>query len=334
METPRRSIIAAKPAAWARADSGLGRRGFLTGAAAAMVAVRLRGAESTLTPGGSARAGDLPIIDIHVHCTHRGRPDKAILVHQRSTGVKITVLLPAGETGGLAAGVAGNAHAAAFARRHPGQFFCFANENVFRPNAVREIERYLKMGAIGIGELKDKGACDSQDMQRVAEVAREYEVPMLLHFQDGSYNDGYARFHRMLEKFPTMKFIGHAQSFWANIDKNLKAAGGLYPKGGVAPGSLTDRWLADYPNLHGDLSAGSGNNALIRDPEFTRALLTRHQNKLMYGSDCFCPTGSSPQCHAAAKLGFLKQYCASDAIREKILSGNARRLLKLPAPKA
>ena len=94
-------------------------------------------------------------------------------------------------------------------------------------------------------------------------------------------------------------------------------------------GGLTDRWLADYPNLYGDLSAGSGNGALVRDPSFTKEFLTRHQDKLMYGSDCFCGPGRGPQCHAAAKLGFLKQFCASDEIRKKLLYGNAHKLLKI-----
>jgi predicted TIM-barrel fold metal-dependent hydrolase len=277
-----------------------------------------------------AAADDLPIVDIHVHCTHRERPDEQILVHQRATGVKMSVLLPAGETGGLAAGAAGNAHVVAFARQHPDQFAYFANENVFRPNAPKEIEKYLKLGAIGIGELKDKVACDSVDMQRVAEVAREYDVPMLIHFQDGGYNDGYARFHRMLEKFPTVKFIGHATAFWAGIDQKPATKG--YPTGPVTPGGLTDRWLADYPNFYGDLSAMSGNSALSREPGFSKGFLFRHQDKLMYGSDCFCATGSGPQCHAAAKLGFLKDLCATEEIRRKILFGNARRLLKLPRP--
>ncbi|MGH7957409.1 MAG: amidohydrolase family protein [Opitutaceae bacterium] len=329
------TAVTPPPSACACVGPPFSRRGFLIGAAAATLAYRASGAVGQKS-GDDARdaAGGLPIIDIHVHCTHRNRPDEQILVHQQATGVKATVLLPAGETGGLAADAAGNAHVVAFARRFPGRFFYFANENVFRPNATREIERYLKGGAIGIGELKDKGACDSPDMQRIAEVARDYDVPMLIHFQDRAYNDGYGRFHRMLEKYPTVKFIGHAQTFWANIDKNHQAAGGLYPKGPVVPGGLTDRWLADYPNLYGDLAAGSGNNALVRDPEFTRGFLVRHQDKLLYGSDCFCATGAGPQCHAAAKLGFLKELCPAEDIRKKLLSGNARKLLKLPARSA
>lgn len=59
----------------------------------------------------------------------------------------------------------------------------------------------------------------------------------------------------------------------------------------VKKGGLTDRWLAKYPNLWGDLSANSGNNALARDKEFARAFLARHQNKLLFGSDCSCRDG-------------------------------------------
>src|SRR5258706_12045312 len=114
------------------------RRDFIKGAAAAMFALPARGADP-IKSGPDARnaAPDLPTIDVHVHCTHRGRPDEQILVHQQNTGIKITVLLPAGETGGLAAGAAGNAHVVAFAQRYPGRFYYFANENVFRPNAAR-----------------------------------------------------------------------------------------------------------------------------------------------------------------------------------------------------
>ena len=38
--------------------------------------------------------------------------------------------------------------------------------------------------------------------------------------------------------------------------------------------------------MYGDLSAGSGLNALLRDEDHAREFLKRHQNKLMYGSDC------------------------------------------------
>ena len=45
-----------------------------------------------------------------------------------------------------------------------------------------------------------------------------------------------------------------------------------YPDGPVAPGGAIDTLMDKYPNLHGDLSAGSGAGAISRDPEFGRAV--------------------------------------------------------------
>ena len=104
----------------------------------------------------------------------------------------------------------------------------------------------------------------------------------------------------MLEKYPRVNFIGHAQTWWANIDKNYQDQKVLYPKGPVTPGGLTDRYLADYPNMFGDLSAGSGLNALTRDEDFTRDFLARHQDKLLYGSDCSDLDGAGAKCSGCA----------------------------------
>ncbi len=75
------------------------------------------------------------------------------------------------------------------------------------------------------------------------------------------------------------KFIGHADAFWANVSADY-ANDVDYPSGPIVRGGLTDKLLGDYPNLFGDLSANSGNNALSRDAAFTRDFLTRHQDKL------------------------------------------------------
>jgi hypothetical protein len=49
-------------------------------------------------------------------------------------------------------------------------------------------------------------------MQRTYALAREYDVPVLMHWQFKMYNYGFERFHTMLEKFPGVKFLGHAQT--------------------------------------------------------------------------------------------------------------------------
>ena len=85
-------------------------------------------------------------------------------------------------------------------------------------------------------------------------------VPVLMHFQHEAYNLHIERFYTMLEKYPKVNFIGHAQTWWANIDRNRHQAT-MYPKGKVTPGGITDRLFSDYPNVYGDLSAGSGLNS-------------------------------------------------------------------------
>ena len=71
----------------------------------------------------------------------------------------------------------------------------------------------------------------------------------------------------------------------------MPAEAAAYPAGPIVRGGITDRLLSDYPNLYGDLSANSGNNMLSRDDAFTREFLRRHQDKLMFGSDCGCADG-------------------------------------------
>src|SRR5206468_3760818 len=173
--------------------------------------------------------------------------------HQKKMGITTTVLLPAGSRFGLAAGAGGNDTAVAFAHAHPNQYVFFANELPDIPETKAVIEKYLKLGAIGIGEQKFHVECDSKYMQKVADIAKAHKVPVLMHFQHETYNLGFERFHKMLEKYPTVNFIGHAQTWWGNIDKNHDQKV-MYPKGPITPGGITDRLLSDYPNAYGDLS--------------------------------------------------------------------------------
>jgi predicted TIM-barrel fold metal-dependent hydrolase len=297
----------------------------------------------TIAAQGHARAAFAqapePVIDIHQHLNYSGRTDEAFLAHQRRMGVTTTVLLPAGRpekrpsthdgvANGLQAQADGNARCERFAREHRGYRFG-ANEVPDVDDAIAQIERYLKRGAVIIGEQKFGVACDSPEMQRIYECAQANGVPVLMHWQHGMYNHGLDRFHRMLEKYPRVTFIGHAQTWWANIDKGHADQSVLYPKGPVTPGGWTDRYLADYPNMFGDLSAGSGLNALTRDEDFTRDFLTRHQDKLIYGSDCNDPVGEGEKCQGAQTLAAIRRLAASKAIERKLLHDNAKRVLKL-----
>ena len=256
-------------------------------------------------------------------------------------GVSKTVLLPAGrplvsasthegKSNGLEASCLGNAACYRFAQDHPRHYAFGANEVPDAAGAIQEIEKYLRRGAVIIAEQKFGLECDSPAMQRVYELAADYRVPVLMHWQYRRFNYGFERFHKMLARYPRTTFIGHAQTWWAHIDLAYQDdTGNLYPKGSVTPGGLTDRYLSDYPNMYGDLSAGSGLNALTRDEDHARAFLERHQDKLLYGSDCNDSVGSGSQCQGAQTIAAIRRLAPSPKIQQKLFYFNARRLLRV-----
>jgi predicted TIM-barrel fold metal-dependent hydrolase len=140
---------------------------------------------------------------------------------------------------------------------------------------------------------------------------------------------GIERFYKMVERYPEAKFIGHAQTWWGNIDRNHDQKV-MYPKGPVTPGGIADRLLTDYPNVYADLSAGSGLNALLRDESHARAFLDRHQDKLMFGSDCSDSVGTGDRCSGSQCIAALKRLAPSDGVAQKIYYRNALRILKIP----
>ena len=234
-----------------------------------------------------------------------------------------------GKTNGLQAKVTGNDVAYSFARQHPGEFFFAANEVSDLPDATDEIEKYLKLGARLIGESKFGVECDSPAMQKIYRLAGEYDVPVLMHWQHNMFNYGFERFHKMLETYPKVNFIGHAQTWWANIDKNHVDQKVLYPKGKVTAGGLTDRLLSDYPNMYGDLSAGSGLNSLLRDEDHARGFLDRHQDKLLYGSDCADAVGTGDACDGARIIAAVRRLAPDKKVERKLLYRNAKKLFRL-----
>lgn len=273
-------------------------------------------------------AGRDPVIDIHQHTNYSGRTGEQLIAHQRRNGVTRTVLLPAGSKYGLAVGAGGNDSVVALARRLPGEYSFFANELPDIPETRAVLEKYLAMGAIGIGEQKFHVDCDSAAMRLVAGIARDYRVPVLMHIQHETYNLHFERFHKMLEAYPTVNFIGHAQTFWANIGRNQPQEV-LYPKGPVTPGGITDRLLSDYPNMWGDLSAGSGLNALLRDEDHARGFLDRHQDRLLFGSDCNDVDGYDKQCVLREQQAAVRRLAPNPRAVRKILYENAAKLLKI-----
>jgi predicted TIM-barrel fold metal-dependent hydrolase len=293
------------------------RREFVRGAIAAAAAVLAQAEES---PWGT------PVLDIHLHPRRDGAGE---IDHLEGSGVRRAVLLP---------GAGSNDRAMAVTAKYPDRFVRFTNADVRTAESARLIRAGLNGGAIGIGELKYPVQVDGPDMRRVYDIAGELHVPVLIHFEEGGFNSGIGRLPDLLKTYPKTIFIGHAQSWWANISADAANESG-YPEGRVRPRGLTDKLLADYPNIYGDLSANSGRNALARDPDFAAGFLSRHSRKLMFGSDCPCTDGRGAgqvstsaalkgRCVARETLTLLKRLTPPDLF-ETITWKNGTELLNI-----
>jgi predicted TIM-barrel fold metal-dependent hydrolase len=120
--------------------------------------------------------------------------------------------------------------------------------------------------------------------------------------------------------------IGHGPGWWASISEKVSQQDlGGYPRGEVAPGGALDRLMDKYPNLYGDLSAGSGDNAIRRDLKFGREFLIRRADRLMFGTDYLADKQQVPQ------FGLFEEIKLDEQVQAKIFRDNARRLVAMSA---
>ena len=225
--------------------------------------------------------------------------------------------------------------------RFPDTIIPFCHVDPLHPDALDEIHRYHEAGCMGFGEHKVRLPVDHPDSLDIYELCGKLGWVVLLHFEYRNYNYNFEVFDQVLESFPDTVFVAHAQAWWANVSaevpRDWRAEGYTsYPPGPVVRGGLSDQWLSKYPNLYGDLSAGSGLNAISRDPEFGAEFVNRHWNQLLWATDCHCLDGKGnwesvkPRpCFASQTLPLLKEYCETEEKYHAITQGNAERVLGL-----
>lgn len=278
-----------------------------------------------------------PVLDTHLHL--RRDPDSCF-THMQGSGVTNAVLLTRYQD---------EAKAEQECELRKGCFVRSVSYDPAAPDAAQVFRTALKNGAVSMGELKYHLALDGPEMRRVYDIAADVDVPVMMHIQnfphfpgEMPYNTGYDHFDQVLKAHPKTKFIGHGDLFWANISADVPTDRG-YPIGPIKPGGLTDRWLSDYPNLFADMSANSCNNALSRDPSFSPGFISRHQEKLIFGSDCSCSDGhgggisqnNNPEaarlagkCVARETLGLCQRITTPEIFR-KITWDNGLRVFRL-----
>jgi len=198
------------------------------------------------------------------------------------------------------------------------------------------INYYKQFGALGMGEVTCNLPFDDPRVLNLFRHCDKCGMPVLFHI--GCVGDlygvidelGLPRLEKVLAMFPKVTFLGHSQKFWSEIGGDVtEETRGMYPKGRVTPGGRVVELLRRYPNLCGDLSAGSGANALLRDPEFAYAFIEEFQDRLFFGTDIADPNCLKfPMLRLAPFLDeAMETGRISYAAYEKVSRANALRLL-------
>ncbi|MBQ9771465.1 MAG: amidohydrolase family protein [Lentisphaeria bacterium] len=226
------------------------------------------------------------------------------------------------------------------AERYPGRFIPFCNVD---PRAINNtphaplelhLEQYKDAGCKGLGEVMANYSFYDPMMQNLFRAAEKVGLPVTIHVTHriggcyGIYDEpGLPGLAETLGAHPNLKIFGHSAAFWAEISElDLVVDRAGYPKGKVKEGAVP-KLMRRYPNLIGDLSANSGANALIRDPEYAVQFINEFQDRLCFGMDiCLEPFENNIKL-----IPFLLELRDTGKISEevfrKVAHDNALRIL-------
>lgn len=290
------------------------------------------------------------LIDIHAHIGRVGRrradtlSAEQLVAKMDAWGIERACVLPLADCpeGWYLHNTTDDVLAAC--ERHPDRLipFCLVDPRFGDATADTDfgdlLAEYKERGCVGLGEFIPSLYFDDPRCLNLYRQAGEAGLPVLfdmtatLEHGYGVVDDpGLPRLERALRECPDTIFVGHGPAFWSEVSADVpEAERGGYPSGPVKREGAVPRLLAACPNLWADLSAGSGHNALTRDPAFGLEFLDRFQDKLLFGTDVLrhdqgeadVPIiGTLRRIHAEGRL--------SDAAFQQIAHANATRLLGL-----
>lgn len=222
--------------------------------------------------------------------------------------------------------------------KHPDRFRWFCNLDprgvAFGPksNLGYVLEHYMKMGAIGCGEITSNLYMDDPMVENLFGYCSELGLPVTIHLSPcymtyyGLIDEvGLYRLEKALQKFPKLKVLGHSQCFWREIGDNTDV---FYPTGPASGGRLTELFRK-YENLYGDLSGDSGSNALMRDREHAAKFIEEFSDKLMYACDICKESNTFPFDFNDFLDSMRESGEISEANYRKLVRENAIRILNL-----
>lgn len=215
---------------------------------------------------------------------------------------------------------------------YPDRFILGYAPHPLKGDAPGLFESAYKIHGVKVcGELKARVLYDDPRCINLFRKAGELGCPVTLHidipyfpdekgemqYQPGWYGGTIANFQRALQACPNTNFMGHAPGFWREISGDTDREQEMYPNGTVTEGGKLWRLFEEYPNLYGDLSAGSGLTALKRDSEHAKKFITAFNDRLLFARDYF---GSDLQ-------DFINSLKLPKEIMDKIYYKNAQKLI-------
>jgi len=199
------------------------------------------------------------------------------------------------------------------------------------------LDWFLEHGCKGVGEVTANIPFDDPRTINMFKQCGTKGLMVTIEssgMQAGPYglqdDPGMPRLQRLLQAAPETVVIAHGPGFWGEMSASIRPEQKWsYPKGLIEEEGATWHLLRTYANLHADLSANSGYNAITRDPDAGVRFLDEFQDKLLFGTDtCFADaSGRTPQLDYLKRL--LNEQTLSQPAFDKIVSGNALELLEL-----
>ena len=241
-------------------------------------------------------------IDLHLHLTPFQLPKlgkmnltsgKNMLPHLQELGIEKGVLMSSAEKG-LPFGT--NKANRKICEKFPDRYawMCAVDPKGKEPVYDR-LARFKAQGAIGVGELTCNRRLDDPFLQELFAAAEKLGMPVTIHmspevgYSYGVVDDpGLPMLEEVLKKFPRLNILGHSQTFWIEMSADAPAdreGRNSWGEGKIVPGGRVPELFAKYPNLWGDLSANSGGNAIMRDPEFGLWFLETYADRLFFATD-------------------------------------------------
>ena len=212
-----------------------------------------------------------------------------------------------------------------------------AMTNSIRSPFDRIFKYYRDKGCKGIGEVSANLSMLDPLVQTMFAGAEAAGLSVTFHLSPYVGYDyglvvgpGLPELETTLQRFPKLKIFAHSQTFWAEMGAcpTLEERMG-YPEGKIREEGRVPELMRKYENLYGDLSAGSGCNALARDREYAVKFLDEFQDRLFFGTDICQPTMPTLRPLAAFLRDLLAKGEISQTVFDKVARTNAIRVLGL-----